>query len=214
MSMQRIIGVITTVILLFSLCGKAAAQEQEIEQLLLNVEKLSQLKSILSDMKQGYQIVSTGYNTIKDLSQGNFSLHKTFLDGLLEVSPTVRSYKKIAMIVGFQIRLVKEYKQAFGKFTGYNVFNTKELDYMGSVYSNLVDGSLQNLDDLTNVVTAGKLRMSDDERIEQIDRIYNSMADKLTFLRSFNNSTSVLALQRAKRQNDVSTTQSFYGIKK
>jgi hypothetical protein len=39
---------------------------------------------------------------------------------------------------------------------------------MNSVYSQLVNQSLQNLDDLTNVLTAGKLRMSDDERMRAI----------------------------------------------
>ena len=29
-------------------------------------------------MYQGYKIVSKGYNTIKDISEGNFDLHKTF----------------------------------------------------------------------------------------------------------------------------------------
>ena len=86
------------------------AQTDEIAQLLLNVEKLAQFKQILSDMKKGYEILNGGYNTIKDLSQGNFSLHKTFLDALMEVSPTVKKYKRVADIINYQVILVKEYK--------------------------------------------------------------------------------------------------------
>lgn len=80
---------------------KASAQTDEIAQLLLNVEKLAQFKQILSDMKKGYQILEGGYNTIKDISEGNFSLHKAFLDGLMQVSPTVRNYKRIADIINY-----------------------------------------------------------------------------------------------------------------
>ena len=69
------------------MANKALAQKDEIAQLLLNVEKLAQFKQILSDMKKGYVILSGGYNTVKDLSQGNFSLHKTFLDALMEDKP-------------------------------------------------------------------------------------------------------------------------------
>ncbi len=58
--------------------------------------------------------------------------------------------------------------------------------------------SLQNLDDLATVLTANKLRMSDDERLKAIDGIFADMEDKLEFLRYFNNKATVLAIQRAR----------------
>src|SRR5689334_17359441 len=97
------------VISAFLVAPRANGQAQEVQQLLLNVEKLAQLKSILADLKKGYEIVSTGYSTIKNLSEGNFNLHQAFLDGLLQVSPTVRNYRRIADIIRSQISLVKEY---------------------------------------------------------------------------------------------------------
>lgn len=66
-----------------------------------------------------------------------------------------------------------------------------------------MDQSLRNLEELTDVVTSNKLRMSDDERLKAIDRIFADMQDKLLFLRSFNNSATVLSLQREKEANDV-----------
>ncbi|MEJ7827112.1 MAG: TerB family tellurite resistance protein [Segetibacter sp.] len=191
---------------------KVSAQSEEAQQLLLNVEKLSQLKQILNDMKKGFQIISGGYNTVKNLSQGNFSLHKTFLDGLLQVSPVVKNYKKVTDIINTQLMLVREYKMAYNRFKQDNNFNLQELDYLGKVYSNLFKQSLNNLDDLAIVITANKLRMSDDERLQAIDNIYNDMQDKLTFLRHFNNNTTILAVQRAKDKNDVSTIRNIYGI--
>jgi hypothetical protein len=53
------------------------------------------------------------------------------------------------------------------------------------------------------IITASKLRMSDAERLDAIDDIDQSVLDKLGFLRQFNNRTSILALQRAKEENDV-----------
>lgn len=188
------------------------AQAEEAEQLLLNVEKLAQLKQILTDLKKGYQIVSTGYNTVKNISQGNFNLHKAFLYGLMEVSPTVRNYKKVADIINYQILIVKEYKSAYRRFREDGNFNPQELDYFGKVYTNLFNQSLRNLDALTTVITANKLRMSDDERLKAIDDIFNSMLDKLTFLRQFNNNTIILAIQRAREKKDANTLQKIYGI--
>ena len=204
--------IILFIILSMGINLRLSAQAQEIQQLLLNVKKLSQLKKILSNMKEGYQILSDGYNTIEDLSEGNFTLHKTFLDGLMQVSPAVRDYKKVADIIDYQLILVKEYKLAYGRFKQDGNFNQQELDYLARVYDNLFKQSLNNLDDLTTIITANKLRMSDDERLQAIDNIYYDMQDKLLFLRHFNNNMTILVVQRARERNDVTTIKEIYGL--
>jgi hypothetical protein len=200
-------------ILIFCIVPKSIyAQSFEAQQLLLNVEKLAQLKQILSDLKKGYEIVSTGYNTIKNISEGNFNLHQVFLDGLLQVSPTVRKYKKVKDIIRDQIQLVKEYKQAYKRFHQDGSFSTEEIDYISKVYSNLFTASLKNLDALALIITANKLRMSDDERLKAIDDIYSDVQDKLQFLRHFNNTTTILSVQRSNERKDVGTTRTIYGL--
>ncbi|GAC1382534.1 MAG: hypothetical protein NVSMB45_08720 [Ginsengibacter sp.] len=188
------------------------SQSQEAQQLLLNVEKLTQLRQILKDLYKGYQVVSKGYNTIKDISQGNFNLHRTFLDGLMQVSPAVKKYKRVADIISSQAALVKEYKNAFRRFKKINLFNPTEIVYMGQVYKNLFESSLQSLDELLMVVTANKLRMSDEERFAAIDRIFENMEDKLSFLRLFNRSSTTLAMQRGKDAIDTKLSQQLYNV--
>jgi DNA repair ATPase RecN len=190
----------------------AHAQADEIAQLLLNVEKLAQFKQILSDMKTGYTVLDKGYGAIKDISEGNFNLHNAFLNDLLSVSPTVQKYHKIADIIKYQLLLVSEYKNAFNSFKSGGSFSPSEISYLESVYGNLISQSLRNLDELTNVVTANKLRMSDDERIKAIDHINDDMEDKLQFLRTFNNSTAVMAAQRQKALQDNQAMKTMYGI--
>jgi len=207
--MKRIIIILFLVI---TISPGLFAQSAEAQQLLLNVEKLAQLKQILSNLKKGYQIVSSGYNTIKNISQGNFNLHQAFLDGLLQVSPAVRNYKKVSDIIHYQVLIVKEYKNAFRRFKQDNNFNPQELDYIGKVYANLFNQSLKNIDALVTVITSNKLRMSDDERLKTIDGIFDSMTDKLAFLRDFNNNTIMLSIARAKEKNDANSVQKIYGI--
>ena len=205
---------ISALIILISLIpNKATAQAQEIQQLILNIEKLTQFKQILRDMKKGYQILSGGYKTVKDMSEGNFSLHKTFLDALLQVSPVVRNYKRVGDIIKDQILLVKESKTAFNRFSKSQSFTKAELNYLERVYSNLLGQSLRNLDELVTIMSADKLRMSDDERLQAIDEIYQDMQDKLLFVRNFNAESNILALQRAKESNDVQVGQRFYELK-
>ena len=192
--------------------NRASAQTAEVTQLVLNIEKLNELRKILQELKKGYDILVKGYDTIRDLSKGNFKLHEAFLDGLLEVSPAVKNYKRVADIIRFQLLLAEEYQTAFGRLRSTDYFNQDELDYMSGVYSRLINQSLKNLDALTTVLTAKKLRMSDDERLSAIDEIYEDMLSKLQFLRHFNATASVLALQRAKEQNDTEMIQQLYDL--
>lgn len=188
------------------------AQVQEAEQLLLNVKKLAQLKQILNDMKTGYEIVSKGYTGIRDISKGNFNLHQAFLDGLMAVSPAVKNYKKAADIIAYEVRLVKEYKTAFTRFKQDKHFSADEITYIGKVYSSLFNQSLKDLDVLATVITAKQLRMSDEERLDAIDQLYNNMQEKLSFLRDFNNHTSILALQRERQSSDINKMKMIHGL--
>ncbi|MET4082966.1 hypothetical protein ABIB40_002933 [Pedobacter sp. UYP30] len=189
------------------------AQSAEVKQLILNYEKLSQLKNILTDMKKGYQIVSKGYSTIKNISEGNFNLHEAFIDGLMSVSPAIKNYKRVADIVNYQKNIITEYKKAFNKFKHSGTFTPQEIGYIGNVYSNLFNRSLQQLDELATVITSSKLSMSDDERLSAIDRIFDETENKLEFLRDFNRNTNLLVLQRAKEKRDVETSIRLYQIK-
>lgn len=199
------------ILMLSSICYSTMAQSPEVQQLLLNVEKLSQFKKILQNMYDGYKVLHKGYTTIKDISEGNFSLHKTFLDALLEVSPSVRKYKRIADIINYQVRLVKEYKDAFNEFKKGNAFTPEEIDYLGKVYANLFKESMESLDELLVVITSGKLRMSDDERLQAIDRIYATVEDQFSFLKEFNSNTAMLALQRKSEKADINMSRKVLG---
>ncbi len=201
------------VICIFLIPDQSKGQSAEIQQLVLNIEKLSQFKKILSDMKKGYELLSGGYKTVKDMTEGNFSLHKTFLDALMQVSPAVKNYKRVGEIVDYQISIVKESRTGMNRFIKSGNFSGQELNYFEKVYGNLLNQSLRNLDELTMVITADKLRMSDDDRLKAVDDIYEQMQDKLLFIRNFNASSNVLALQRAKEKNDADASRALHVFK-
>lgn len=204
--------IVLSILLGTCLCTSGSAQSAEAQQLLLNWEKLKALEEILDNMYKGYKILNSGYTTIKNISEGNYKLHQVFLDGLFLVNPAVRNYKRIPYIIDYQKILLKEYKHAYNRFKSDPNFKPSEIEYIANVYNYLFKASLRDIDDLMMIITATKLRMSDDERMQAIDRIYYEMENKLGFLRSFNNSTELLAIQRARSANDVRTIRSIYGL--
>ena len=170
----------------------------------------AQFKQILSDMKKGYDVINRGYNTIRNLSQGNFELHHVFIDGLLQVSPTVRKYKKVIEIITYQRSILKEYRRTYDGLSKGQFFNGNELAYLKNVYNRVLKESIQNLDELTTILTTNKLRMSDDERISAIDHIYTNMESKLEFIRYFNRQVKVLHKQRTHEKTDIEVLKSLY----
>ena len=189
---------------------RVRAQVQELEQLALNLEKLMQFKKILSDMKDGYEVLAQGYGTVRDISQGNFNLHKAFLDGLLDVSPAVKKYKRIMDILSVQIQLMKENKTGYRRAQSSGLFSRAELQYLSGVFRQIFDQSRQSISALTAVLTAGKLRMSDAERLRAIDAIYDHANEQIVFIRHFNSRNALLALQRYKERNDAKGIGNMY----
>lgn len=211
--MKKWCFVVCVVLAGFSKPHAAAAQSAEAQQLLLNVEKLAQFKKILQNMYDGYKVLYKGYTAVKDISEGNFNLHKTFLDGLMEVSPAVKNYNRVKGIVSYQLHLFKDYKNALRRFTNDNEFTAQEIDYLRKVYGNLLKESLESLDELWMVITAGKLRMSDDERLQAVDRIYNAVENQFTFLKEFTNNTALLSLQRKAERAEIEMSRRIGGVK-
>jgi hypothetical protein len=209
-------AIITTMIMALLLqclaAPRARAQEEELQQLALNLQKLNQFRAILTKMYEGYQILTQGYNTVKNLAEKNFSIHKVFMDGLMAVSPTVHNYQKVAAIVSYQKDIVRDYKAALNEFGSMNIFDASHLQYIEAVYDRLFDRSLEDLDELLMIITASQLQMNDAERIAAIDRIYASVSDQRSFLRHFNVRTKALADQKLKNKRDLEMLQQLHGI--
>lgn len=199
-------------LLLCSYC-ESYSQAQELQQLSLDIEKLAQLKSMLSSMTKGYSTLKNGYNSVIGISQSNFDLHKAFLDGLFQVSPGVKRYKKINDIISDQSLLVREYKTGNDRFHSASVFNQKELLSISNKYAAWVEQSEKNLDELLLVITPGQLRMNDEERIAVIDRADSEMKEILNSLRSFNNSNNAIMQNRQRVKRDIEVSKQIFGLK-
>ncbi|SEW15886.1 hypothetical protein [Chitinophaga arvensicola] len=207
----KIISVLLLCSLLFA--DRVSAQSFEIQQLILNVEKLNQFREVLDKMYDGYKIISEGYQKVKDVTSGNYKIHDLFLDGLYQISPEIKKYHRVPEIIEGQIRLAKQCRSGLKYFRDAGTFKADDIIYVSRVYSRVIDESLQNLDELLLVITARKLRMSDDERLTAIDRIADDMNSKLAFTHSFSTDMSGLVLSRTKEKSELQTLKNLHGIK-
>ncbi|TWR26826.1 TerB family tellurite resistance protein [Mucilaginibacter achroorhodeus] len=209
----KILGMALAFCILLPLAGRAQSVSDCIEQLILDYQKLAGMKSVLSEMYNGYSVLRQGYGVVNNASRGNFSLHQLFLDGLLVVSPAVRHYPRVADIISDQATLFWEYRAAAASFSSGGRFKPDELRYISAVYDHLADASFQNLDHLLMVMSDHKLRMSDAERLAAIDRIFVESRNQLSYLRRFNNEAKQTLRLRAQASKEKQTLNGLYGIK-
>lgn len=140
------------------------------------------------------------------------TLYKDYYEELQKVKAIISYYRRIKEITEKQVRLVQEYKRAWGLFKQDKHFTADELSYMGSVYSGILDESVKNLDQIFIVINSFQTQMSDAKRLE----IINAAADRIDVnyndLKTFNQQGIIISLQRAKAQNDVDVVKKLYGL--
>jgi hypothetical protein len=136
-----------------------------------------------------------------------------YFDELKRVKEAISGYKKVKEIMQKQIRIVEEYKHAFGLFKKDKHFTDTEIRYMVMVYTGIVDESIKNIDQLFLVVNALHTQMTDGKRLEIINAVAGHIDENLNDLREFNNQNIKLSIQRSRDEKEVEIVKAMYGIK-
>lgn len=188
------------------------AQAFDIEQLLLDVQKLTELKQILQDLKDGYRSLEARYTAIRDLAKGSFTLHKLYLDGLLAVSLAVRQDPRVAGIIDMQVRILQRYQSVWPALQQDKNLQPAELAALDALYTGILAASGNDLDDLNTSLTDGRLRSSDADRLDLMDAISHRMRAKLALIDQVSNQAALLAAQRAAEARDVTVLRQWFGL--
>ena len=186
--------------------------EQKKTQIKYLLQQIAANKVYIDYIEKGYKIAHTGLQTIHDIKKGDFNLHFNFLDSLKKVKPAVKNWAKVAEIIAYQLRIIKNGKQTIKDIREAGQFTDDELDYCKMVFDNLLEECLKNMDELFMVTTDGILTMKDDERMKRIDKLYVDMQDKYAFTSSFSNEMGILSAQRLSEQTEISLSEKLNGL--
>ncbi len=177
------------------------------------LQQIAALQVYIGYEKKGYNIVSGGINTIRNIKNGDFNLHRDFFNRLKNVNPAIRRYAKVADIISYQVKIIKQTKQTLQQVRETNQFTEAELDYCKKVFDNLLDECMKTIDELMLVTTSGELQMKDDERLKRIDKLYADVQDKYSFACSFSEDMGLLAVQRLGEQVEINRSKLINGMK-
>jgi len=177
------------------------------------LQQIAALQVYLGYAKKGYTIVTSGVNTIRNIKNGDLNLHRDFFNRLKNVNPSILKYAKVADIIAYQVKIIKQTKITIQQIRETKQFTEAELGHCKQVFDNLLDECIKTVEELILVTTSGKLEMKDDERLKRIDGLYADIQDKYSFACSFSEDMGLLAVQRLGEQMEINRSKLINGIK-
>ncbi len=187
--------------------------EQKKTQKKYLLQQIAALQVYLNYAKKGYEVAGKGINTVRNIKKGDFNLHDQFFTSLKNVNPKISRYVKVADIIAYQVRIIKQTKHTIQGIRETKQFTTNELDYCKKVFDNLMDECIKNIEELLMVITSDVLEMKDDERLKRVDKIYLNMLDKYSFCSSFSEEMGLLSVQRLGEQMEINRSKLINGLK-
>jgi len=181
---------------------------QKKTQIKYSLNQIAALQLYISYAQKGYQVASAGINTVRDITDGEFSLHQAFVTGLKQVSPVISKDFRVAEIITMQAWILR----SFSSFKGENLLSGDQMLYTAQVAAVVISECYQELSELLLVVTAGKVEMNDQERLIRLEEIYLRMLDKSEFTRGFCLELEIMGKQRQSEQQTIKSIRRWYEI--
>lgn len=172
------------------------------------LEQVLALKMYAGYLQKGYEVARSGLGVVRDLSNGEFSLHSAFISGLKKVNPAIGNSVRVAEILEMQLGMGR----AFRGLEELEFLNAANRLYIASVRGMVWAECLVDLEELLLVVTSGSVELGDAERLERLDKVYLSMREKSAFAQYFCSQVMALAAGRALELRDLREIGGGYGF--
>ena len=191
--------------------GNILAQEKQREELL---KQIAAFKVYIEYAQKGYSIAKKGLNTISDFKRGELNLHADYFNSLNLINPQIKNYSRVAKIISLQVKILNSCNRTIRHINQNDLFHGNEVAYIKRVLARLITDCDTAVDELIAVLTQGKLEMKDDERLERIDKLYQSMQENYSFCEDFSNQTRMMSFSRSTENKDVKTSRALQGVNK
>ncbi|WP_119079484.1 conjugal transfer protein TraI [Chitinophaga alhagiae] len=140
------------------------------------------------------------------------ALYQDYFNELWRIKSVIAYYRRISEVIERQQALVAEYQRAFAIIREDRHFSAAEVDGLYNLYSRILEESLDNVEDVLQVVNAFTVQMSDADRLKIIGTAADRMEGHVIALRRVTNRAAALSAQRARTVKEVNRIKSMYGI--
>lgn len=130
---------------------------------------------------------------------------------LRSVNNLVRDARKVQEVILMVGDVSDIYVNSFRKMMGDENFSSEELDAIAFGYTRLLEESNGVLQDLKQVINASTLSMTDKDRMDVVDRCYDSMLHYRNLANYYTNRNIAVSFLRARKKNDMDRVLKLYG---
>lgn len=190
-------------------CAPAQAQSQKQKMIKNLLTQIGLFQTFMGKARKGYKIVGDGIHLIKDIKQGEFSLHNQYFNSLETVNPQIKKYAKVKAIIRYEYEILQMQQKITRYINMSHRYSPGEITYVHRVFDRLLEQTARNMEELAMIVQDG-VKMSDDERIRRIDQLYLSVQDDQRFCRHFTANVRGLSQNRAASHNELQRLKQLY----
>lgn len=176
------------------------------------LKQLALLKIYIGHVKKGVTVVRRGLNTVENVKNGEFNLHKDFFSYLNNVNPLIANSAKVADIIVYQVFIMRQLSEVNQYCRKHGKFTAEEIRYVADVYVNMLLLCDANLAELLFIIKPNKTKMTDDERLTRIDYIHDDMLDKRKFVQSFDHDVRYVGSNRTHEQYQLDAMSAYHGV--
>ena len=199
--MKRIILCLTVALSAFSFQAKAQWTVVDPTNLVQNIRTAVQGTTTASNMIKNLQ------ESVKIYQQG-----KEYYDALKSVHSLIKDARKVQKTIEMVSEITDIYVTGFNKMLADPNFTANELAAISTGYARLLEEGGALVTELKNIVTGSNgLSLSDKERMEVIDDVYNKMLEYRNLTKYFTQKSISVSYIRAKDKNDTERVLSLYG---
>ena len=170
-------------------------------------------QGIVNTAKQIVETSSTAKNVINNFkeTQKIFEQGKEFYEALKSVNNLVKDARKVQKTVLLVGEISEIYVTNFQKIMEDKNFTEQEITAIGNGYAILMSEGGDLLSEVKEIITRNGLSMSDAERMEIIDRVYNKVKRYRDLVSYYTKKNISISFIRAKKTGDTQRVLALYG---
>lgn len=200
----------TKLIMLLSLCllfaGRASAQWVVTDPTNLAQGIVNTTKQIIQTSSTASNMLSNFKETVKIYEQG-----KKYYDALKSVNNLVKDARKVQQTILMIGEISDVYVVSFQKMLRDPNYSVEELGAIAFGYTKLLEESNGVLQEMKEVVNITTLSLSDKERMDVVDRCYNSVKRYRNLVSYYTNKNIAVSYLRARKSGDTDRVMALYG---
>jgi hypothetical protein len=172
----------------------------------------TQLRLYLELTEKGYKIAKQGLTSIGDIKRGEFRLHKNRFDSLSIVKPAIKKDPLASATVGHIRAMIILYWGFDDLMAECKFLSADEKKLVRNVFDRLASEAVSVLENLEEVTTSGRLKMTDDARTSQIASLFEQSQSIHTFARQLTSEPAMLSAQRKQEFEALEYRRFIHGI--